>query len=161
MKHTYLLAALLCAMPLFSQANEKSYKGHGYAYYAIGGLTSGGEAITGAGAGGEALFWKGLGAGAELGYLFPAEAPKAGFGLLSVNPAWHFARYGRSSKFVPFATGGWSLAFREGSQNLYNYGAGVTWWFRDRLGLRLEVRDHRCTNCSEGLVLFRASLAFR
>lgn len=147
---------------LWPQPLERRYTGHGYAYYSIGGSTGGGPTLNGLGAGGEALFWKGLSGGAELGFVYPARRFSAGVGLFSVNPAWHFATHGRSSRLVPFVTGGWSLAFREGSQSLGNYGGGVTWWFRDHAGVRLEVRDHRCSACDgAGLVMFRAALSFR
>ena len=162
MKMLMLMFPSLLALPLHAQSTGEKYSGHGYAYYAVGGFPQGSDAFNGLGAGGERLLWKGLGAGAELGYIFPPRQFPAGFGLVSVNPSWHYVRNGRSSKLVPFVTGGWSLAFREGSQNLGNFGGGVTWWFRDHLGLRLEVRDHRCAGCGDfDLVIFRAALSFR
>ncbi|OFV95063.1 MAG: hypothetical protein A3H28_17080 [Acidobacteria bacterium RIFCSPLOWO2_02_FULL_61_28] len=94
------------------------------------------------GGGGQGRIYKGLGAGAEIGYVHPTESFGDGFGLFSTNGFYHFWTGRSSQKVVPFLTGGYSLAFRDGHANLGNFGGGVDYWFRDRAALRLEVRDH-------------------
>jgi hypothetical protein len=49
----------------------------------------------------------------------------------------------RGRVVVPFMVAGYS-AFTgpETEFNTWNIGGGVTWWMRDRVGLRVEIRDH-------------------
>jgi len=139
-------------------------RGQGYAFFAPGGI-SGGGATTGTlhfGGGVEALFYKGLGVGGELGYLAPKRSFSNGIGILSLNGSYHFRNSKPPRKAVPFVTGGYSLGFRSGTQNLFNFGGGVNYWMRDHLGLRLEFRDH--VNPRYGTAHyweFRIGLAFR
>ena len=116
----------------------------GYVYAAPGFATSGGEATRTLqfGGGGEARIYKGLGAGADVGYLFHPSSLKEGFGLFSANGSYHFETIGSQQKVVPFVTSGYSLAFRSGTANLYNFGGGIDYWFSNKAGLRLEARDH-------------------
>jgi hypothetical protein len=60
--------------------------------------------------------------------------------MFSVNGSWHFA--GRSARIDPFVTGGYTLAFRSGTLNFGNVGGGANVWLKERLGLRVEFRDH-------------------
>ncbi len=39
-------------------------------------------------------------------------------------------------------TGGYTLGFREGHENMWNAGGGIDYWFKPKLGLRIEFRDH-------------------
>jgi hypothetical protein len=42
------------------------------------------------------------------------------------------------------------------------YGGGVSWWLRDRVGLRLEARDHVSTDTPRGhFWQFRVAFSFR
>jgi hypothetical protein len=132
---------------------------HGYAFFAPGGATSGGH-TTGlyhAGAGGEGVFRIGIGIGAEVGYFSSRDRFASGFGLASINGSYHF---NKGANIVPFVTGGYSLAFRSGTASLGNFGGGVNWWFRPKLGLKTEFRDHIH---SDGLHLwsFRFGVTFR
>ena len=34
------------------------------------------------------------------------------------------------------------MLFRGSAVNSINIGGGANWWFKDRIGLRLELRDH-------------------
>ncbi len=124
--------------------SEKEHRGEGYLFFAPGGLFSQGHPVGTAhfGGGGEFMLFKGLGAGAEIGYLTPWEDFSAGIGVLSANGAYHFLR---NRKVSPFLTGGYSLAFRDGHANLVNFGGGVNWWVKEGVGLRLEFRDHMHT----------------
>jgi hypothetical protein len=149
---------LLAVVPLCAQ----SYSGHGYAYF---GLDQSGDSIPGdilsLGAGGEGFLWKGLGAGAELGYLFPRQRFQRGLGLFAANGSYHFTNRTRSAKVVPFVTAGWGLFFRSGVLHTVNYGGGVTWWFRDRVGLRVEVRDFRHREYGRFDTALRFGISFR
>ena len=65
-------------------------RGQGYVFVAPGGTSPETRATVHFGAGGEALVHKGLGVGAELGYLAPTDGD--GFGLFSANASYHFSR---------------------------------------------------------------------
>ena len=93
------------------------------------------------GAGGEGLVYKGLGLGAQIGYLAPFRAGGDGFGIFSADGSYHFQH--SKLKLVPFVIGGYSVAFRSGtSSSGGNFGGGVQYWMKDHLGLRFEFRDH-------------------
>ena len=88
------------------------------------------------------FLYKGLGIGAEVGYVAPTQSFNSGLGLVSVDGSYHFISSDRTKKVAPFITGGYSLLFGPGAANGLNFGGGVNWWMRDRLALRLEARDH-------------------
>ena len=115
--------------------------GQGYVFFAPGAAVAERSSLGLAqfGGGGEALIYKGAGIGAELSYVTPWSNYSAGIGLLSLDGSYHFAR---SRKISPFVTGGYSLAFRQGHINLVNFGGGVNCWISNRIGIRLELRDH-------------------
>jgi len=61
-------------------------------------------------------------------------------------------------------TGGYTRFFGDGSANGFNFGGGLNYWFKERIGLRLEVRDNVLVIASGGqihFVGFRIGLAFR
>lgn len=156
MKHALLILAVLT--PCLAQQN---YNGHGFGYFGVDLKPDRSVRLLTAGAGGEAFLWKGLAAGADVGYVFsPEQGGDSGFGLLSVNPAYHFTNRTRDQKLVPFVTAGYSLGFRSGTANFYNYGGGATWWMSERVGLRLEVRDYRQSEYGF-LTIFRAGISWR
>ena len=157
-----LLAVAVSALTASGQ-NSESYKRHGYAYYSVGRWPEVDQTSNAYGAGAEFFVFRGLTLGGEVGQVFSVGRPyTSSFVLAAFNPAWHFAPRGRASTVVPFVTGGIGGAFRgRGGSVLGNYGAGLTWWFHDRLGARLEVRDHVCPVCDSNLVLFRAGISFR
>lgn len=156
-------AVLVCtAVVLFhTQANAQSNSWQMYAY--VGAHTAShriGDAIS-IGAGGEGFLYRGLAAGADLGFMLPLTSPPPnGIGLLAVNPSYHFVNHDRSNRFVPFVTGGYALAFRTGRANLVNFGGGATFWFRRGLGFRFEIRNYRDRSASF-TTQFRFALAFR
>ena len=136
-------------------------RGWGYAVGGVGGIAGNGAPSTATfsvAGGGEGLIYKGFGFGAEVGYLAPFEAGGDGFGIFSVNPAYHFSS---KSKVVPFITGGYSLAFRSGHSSGGNFGGGVQYWMKDHLGLRFEFRDHIFSSDSPHFYGFRVGIAFR
>ncbi len=110
------------------------------------------------GGGGEALLYKGLGLGAEMGVLWALRGSEP-LGLFSVDGSYHFSR---QRKFSPFLVGGYSVTSGEGTRNLVNYGGGVHYWFREKMGIRLEFRDHLYTDGTERHILsFRIAFALR
>jgi hypothetical protein len=142
---------------------EKKYSGQGYVFFAPGVVAPGGSGTFQVGGGGEGFVHKGLGVGAEIGYLFPRTSAGDGLGLFSVNGSYNFQNPQSGRKLIPFVTGGYSLAFRGGSANLLNFGGGVNYWFREKMGLRLEFRDHLGSpcGCRVQFLQFRIGLAFR
>jgi|SRR5579871_382654 len=142
--------SLLVLMPLTALAEDstESYKGQGYVLYGPG-WAPGGGTVQQIGGGGEGFLYKGLAAAAELGFLFPGGGIGEGVGLLSLNGAYHLNR-GHQAKLSPFLTSGYSLAFRSGHLNLYNFGGGVTWWMTKHAGVRLEFRDYVWSGCGCG-----------
>ena len=134
-------------------------RGWGYGFGAAGGTSGGSEATLHVGGGGEGLVYKGLGLGAEIGYLSPFQQFGDGIGILSTNVGYHFVKPNR--KLVPFVSGGFSLAFRNGSSGGGNFGGGVQYWMKPHLGLRFEFRDHIFSSDTPHLYGFRVGLSFR
>jgi hypothetical protein len=98
------------------------------------------------GLGGEAVVGKGIGVGAEIGALGPRQHfSDAVVGLFSPNGYYHFV-HDKKVRIDPFVTGGYSLLFRSGHINLFNFGGGATYWFHRHLGARFEFRDHVYTS---------------
>ena len=159
---TALCIAALSSSWAYSQDGEIHPKqSYGYALFTPGVTLGDGAAATlTLGAGAEALIKGGFGAGADVSYLFyPAGGFNEGFGLFSPGVIYQF-NPGR--KTVPFVTGGYSLAFRDGAINLIHYGGGFNHWFNDRWGMRFEVRNHTQTRSAEyQLLQFRVAFLFR
>jgi hypothetical protein len=83
-------------------------------------------------------------------------------GTLSPDVSYHFRPRSGEQKLVPFVTGGYTLFFRSGTANGFNFGGGVNYWFREHLGLRLEFRDNvSTTDATVHWLGFRVGLAFR
>jgi hypothetical protein len=161
--HKLILAILLMAsMPFVIAAQTgKEYRGQGYGFVAPGSTSDGGSTLH-FGVGGEGLVYKGLGVGGEIGYLGATRSLNEGFGVLSPDVSYHFLSASKSGKLVPFVTGGYSLLFRSGVGHAVNFGGGVNYWFKDRVGLRLEFRDHVVAHSDLGQFFgFRIGLAFR
>jgi hypothetical protein len=143
-----VLAAFVIVMasgPAFSQASPdqstsarawwNGYFGWGPSFY--DGFIGGNGAF-----GVDFKVWRSLGIGGEVGMIgFGGEAA----GVASLNSTWSFVRSPyRTKGLVPYISGGISTASAgegPGSRGA-NFGAGVNWWFRERLGLQLELRDH-------------------
>jgi hypothetical protein len=117
---------------------------NGYIFFSPGGVTCCGhtEATLQFGGGGEAVLGKGIGIGAELSALGLSSAfPDSVVGMFSPNGYYHFI-HGKDHGLDPFVTGGYTLMFRSGVANLFNFGGGINYRFRRHLGIRLEFRDH-------------------
>lgn len=152
------VVALIQAVAFAQTPSDK--RAWGYVFGGAGGNSGGGSTASfQVGAGGEGLVYKGLGLGAEIGYLAPFRAGSDGFGIFSPDVSYHFKS--SHSKLVPFVTGGYSAAFRSGAiSSGGNFGGGVQYWMKDHLGLRLEFRDHVFSSDSPHFYQFRVGLSF-
>ena len=113
------------------------------------------------GGGYERLVYRGLGVSTEIGV---QKEGGASYGLFSANGSYHFTGLARIQKLVPFLTAGYSGAFNGGGgESWVNFGGGVDYWFRDRVGLRLEFRDNLDSHHREPIHFlgFRVGLAWR
>jgi hypothetical protein len=158
-----LIVFVMTLAPAIGMAQTaKEHRGQGYVFVAPGAVSSEGTTATlHFGVGGEGLVHKGLGIGAEIGYVGPTRGLGEGIGIFSANGSYHFRNASASGKLVPFVTGGYSLAFREGAASGVNFGGGVNYWFRERIGLRLEFRDQVFADGATHFYGFRIGLAFR
>lgn len=159
MRRIFLGIVAAALLPCLATAQpDRPYTGYGYAFIAPGAASPGNSGTMHFGIGGEGLVYKGLAAGGEIGFLGPRESLAEGIGVFSPNASYHFTR---NSKLVPFVTGGYSLGFREGIANAVNFGGGVNYWFKPRLGLHLAFRDHFSPTEDAHLWGFRIGISFR
>ena len=161
MMRKMLLAAILLTVVQGVAMAQSSGEKKGWGYVFAGAGASAGDFSTNyfqVGGGGEGLLNNGFGMGAEIGYLAPFRSGGNGIALFSSGPSYHF---NRSSKLVPFVTGGYSAAFRNGASHGGHFGGGVHYWMKDHVGLRFEVRDHVFSSDSPHLFQFRVGLSFR
>jgi len=137
-----LMALISCAGVAQERSDEK--KSSGYVFAAPGAVVTSGAAagVLHFGAGGQGVLYKGLGMGAEIGYLSPNGSLAEGIGLASVNGLYEFKQANTKRKVIPFVTAGYSLAFRSGVFSAFNFGGGINYWVRQKLALRLEARDY-------------------
>ncbi len=167
MQRTVVLGFILILIPAAARAqSSEGTKAQASVFCAPGALTGGGATTSTVhfGGGGEALVYKGLGVGAEIGYLTPWDSFGDGIGIFSANGSYNFFPRHGEKKLVPFVTGGYSLFFRSGSANGFNFGGGVNWWLKPKLGLRLEFRDQVWPgryDSAAHFFEFRVGLAFR
>lgn len=167
MKMTILIAILVSLTSGIVNAQtpqppEKEHHGQGYVYVGPGALTPESPALLHLGVGGEALIKGGLGMGMELGVFFPPGRFNDGLGVLSPDISYHFLKASKSRKLAPFITGGYTLLFAGGVANGFNFGGGINYWFKDRIGMRIEVRDHVIIPVQNyHLIGVRFGLAFR
>ncbi len=140
MRHLILAVVLFGALAGPTEAQPSN----GYLFVAPGGVSCCG-ATSGTlhiGAGGEAVLGLGIGLGAEIGALGDWHAfSDSAVGVFSPNAYYHFGR-GRRLRADPFLTGGYTLFFRNGHLDLFNFGGGFNYWFAGPLGVRIEFRDH-------------------
>ncbi|MGH9838298.1 MAG: hypothetical protein ACREEM_05905 [Blastocatellia bacterium] len=141
----------------------KEYRAQGYGFIGPAAFTTDSDNLITYGVGGEGLLAGGFGVGAELAGFARRGRVDNGFGTLSANASYHFLNAGKSRKLAPFATGGFSLFFPRTPNVGINVGGGVNYWFKERLGLRVEVRDHYLFHADGGInvVGVRFGVAFR
>ena len=154
---------LLIPSAVSAQEERRSQESHGqgYAFFAPGAVGSNGTGTYHFGGGGEFNIYRGLGMGVEIGYLAPMKNVGGGFGVFSTNGLYSFST-DMNSKIVPFVTAGYSLLFRSGYANAFNFGGGAHYWFSDKAGLRFEFRDHVSSKVWDGhLIQGRIGISFR
>ena len=180
MRNTFFVLSLLAAMSVaaIAQGNSNSTqassaqssksgsdrRGYGYVFAAPGVAASefGSAATMHFGVGGEGLIKGGFGVGGEIGGMAPVESFSSGFGVFSAGANYHFLNASKSGKVVPFVNGGYTMFFRSGVANGGHFGGGVNYWFKERVGLRFEVRDHVVSDFGQThFVGFRFGLTFR
>lgn len=143
-----------------AQAQQVS-KSQGYVYQGFSGsFVDAGYTAGQTGVGGEGVFWKGISVGGDLSAVYPLRCGSCVIGVANVNGGFHFNAGRADRKLEPFVTAGYSLFFRGETASGYNYGGGVVYWFKPKLGLRLEVRDHRI-DTYQVFTQFRIGLSFR
>lgn len=104
------------------------------------------------GGGVEWAFHKSIGIGAEMGALHEADAPAYPLFMLSVNGYYYFRDTQAGHALVPFITAGYTGASLVAGLDMpwFNAGAGANYWFKNRKGLRFDVRyqiSNRGTGC--------------
>ena len=104
-----IVLALACGLC----AAQDQPRGQGYVFAAPGGQLSTTPQLgtIHLGGGGEGFLYKGLAVGGEIGYLAPFRGFKDGVGIAYINGSYHFGKRDGGHRFVPFLTGGYSLAF--------------------------------------------------
>jgi hypothetical protein len=150
-----MIALLMIPGIALAQSNNSTIQGY---TFAAPGATSGGVTTLHVGGGGEGFVYKGLGVGAEIGYMGFTERFGNGFGVFSPDVSYHF---NRSGKVNPFVSGGYSLAFRNGVSHGGNFGGGINYWFSERAAVRFEFRDHIFSSDSPHFYQARIGLTFR
>ena len=149
---------------LITAAIAGAQKSNGYVFISPGAVTSQGHTAMTlyTGGGFDALIAKGIGVNLELGAMWPRECfSDCVMGVFSPGGAYYFRRKSEA-RLDPFVNGGYSLMFRSGHENLFYFGGGANYWVSNKVGLRMEFRDHVSTNYSTAHFWgFRLGLAFR
>ena len=131
---------------------------HGYLYFgSVKDSSREGKPLL-LGGGGEYPIRNGFTAAADFSYLY---LHQKGFVLLSVGSGRHFGPW---EGVAPFVNAGYGLALHGPARNLFYFGGGVTRWFNQRVGARVEVRDSLASSCRCGtthFLQFRIGLTIR
>ena len=161
MRNLILTSMAVLILGSLANAQEAPAFRHGLGHFVLGPtvITDGSDAKSAwqAAVGGEYRFANGLGIGAEIGGLDE-------LAQISFNPYFHFNTLDRRGKLVPFVTAGFTGAGNmEFGENWLNFGGGVDYWIKNRVGARFEVRDMVDTNHSRPnhFVGFRMGLVWR
>ena len=145
-----------------SSAAYDNRRAQGYVFFGPGATSGSSTTWVNFGGGGEGFVKGGLSVGGEISGYSPAKSFDEGFGILSANVGYHFLKASQSGKVVPFATGGYSWFCRSAAASGVNFGGGVDYWFKERVGLRFEVRDHVIVEYPDTHYAgFRVGLTFR
>jgi len=140
MKRIVIAVLFIVCMSSIAAAQTTS----GFAFFAPGQLRGGGGSATFLHFGGGAKYITSsrVGFGGELGLL----GPKQNFsdlygGEFSAN-AYYVLRT-KTDRLLPFLTAGYTRTFgHESGANMFNFGFGVDYWFKERMGGFVEFRDH-------------------
>ena len=153
-----IFGTLLFASPAFAQNNQGADKRA--FFFGAPGVIMGTEATTvHVGGGVETVWSNGLGFAFDAGYFTGSDF---GNGALSFSPAiiYEFPVNGRVKPYV--RAGGTLLANRASGLALWTVGGGINYWFKDRMGLKVEIRDSFLSeDPSTGLLDVMMGLVFR
>jgi len=138
---------LLTPTMTLGQNVDPRYAAQGYLVFGLGPGTkvSTHPLVWQVGGGGEGFLYKGLGIGAEAGYVYwsrsiwPVKAVTA-----SADLSYHFGRRARRGNLDPFVLWGGSIVGPAGGgrgEPAVNFGGGTNVWLGKHAGLRLEFRD--------------------
>lgn len=124
------------------------------------GLTKSSYAV---GGGIEQLLGNRFGAGVDFSAIIPGSGKANNtIGTTSFNGFVHPVL---NSRWDPYVTAGYSLMFRDFVANGFNAGGGLNYWFRENVGLVLEVREqagkHTPTFTENHYLEFRIGMTFR
>jgi hypothetical protein len=132
------LALTMIALPRHAQSQVV-----GYGIFGPTVLSGGSEyLVSGTTAGGAEFLINGrFGAGIEGGFI---GTPMSGWPVLSATGVVHLTSSRRGeSKVSPFvAVGVSSIDSERSPDRSWNIGAGIDVWMRDRVGIRIDYRDH-------------------
>jgi hypothetical protein len=150
---------MLAAFTFISIASAQVPQGQGYLVQGIGAATPGSVSLAQTVVGGEGTFFKGLGAGAEIGALYSFDGGVVG--QFNAGGTYHFTAGRKETKWDPFVAAGYAMLFRSGTISGFHYGGGTGYWFHPRIGLRAEFRDLRFERGRDGYPGFRIGICFR
>ena len=158
------MTAKVVMLVILTVAGGAAQTSNGYVFFAPGGTTNSGHTTMTLHVGGgvDAIIAKGIGVNAEIGALWPRSCfSDCVLGVFSPGGTYYFRR-GRENRLEPFVNGGYTLVFRGGHENLFYFGGGANYWMSDKLGVRLEFRDHVSTRFDTAhFWSFRVGLAVR
>jgi hypothetical protein len=160
MKHILSISFFAFLLPALALGQEQSSKAQGYAFVGLGDYRGTTQLHFGGGL--ETDLYKGLGFSLDAGYVADAKYLSSGIGIFSPNGRYAFRR-SSDSKLIPYVTAGYSLLFRTGTANGFNYGGGIDYWFAKKVGIKVEFRDHILTQFYDNphIYQFRAGFSFR
>lgn len=156
----------ICALSTLATAQQNTnksyqYKGNVYGLANLGACIHG-YSFLGGGGGGEVFVYKGMSLGAEGSYSAFSDGPRIGF--VTGQIGHHYGNRNKSVGIDPFISYGAGLGFngniRRGYGVASNFGGGATYWFKERVGLRLEGRAMGI-NVQELIFVARVGISFR
>jgi hypothetical protein len=161
-----LICIGLCGAQIPAGAQSDSgfrYRWNGYGYYAVGGsLGERGGNYRGGGAGAEGFFWKGFTAGADVSAFQETYGQwSRNFGHAGVNAGYHFASRAKTRGIDPFLLFGVGGFFPDEPKAVVHGGGGFTYWFRQHIGVRFEMRINERMSGDDIVGILRLGVAFR
>jgi hypothetical protein len=143
---------------------QNRWSGHGF-LAAGGSMGETGAGFTGGGGGVEAFFWKRLAVSADVSAYRDNYYKAVGtFGHAGGQVAYHFSSREKARGAAPFLLFGVGCYFPEESADhiaAFHGGAGLTYWFQQRLGIHFELRLGDRPYGDNVVGIFRLGIAFR
>ena len=153
-----VFGTLLFASPAWAQESQGADK-RAFFFGAPGVIMGTDAATMHVGGGVETVWANGLGFAFDAGYFTGSDF---GNGAVSISPAmiYELPVNGRVKPYV--RGGGTLLANRSHAGLLWTVGGGVNFWFKERMALKVEIRDSFfAEDPGEGLVDVMVGLVFR